>query len=268
MRDDIKVISVDLPEELEKVEIIPIGDYHEGDEFCDEALMDSVIEYILAKPYRYAILNGDMINNAIKTAVSDIYTEDSNPEEQIARVARRFWKIRERILAIGTGNHEERTYKLTGIDPSRYLAVRLGLEERYSPNSFLLFVSVGRSHNSRDSNIKKQVYSIFSQHGFGGGKKNGSKLNNLNDLDKIVADCDLYITNHTHTPILNAMRTFICDLQNKKIIEKKKYFMNANAYMRFGGYGLRYGFAPSALDITYATFYTQGRKKTTLTLGI
>lgn len=268
MRDDIKVISVDLPEELEKVEIIPIGDYHEGDEFCDEALMDSVIEYILAKPYRFAILNGDMINNAIKTAVSDIYSEDSNPEEQIARVARRFWKIRERILAIGTGNHEERTYKLTGIDPSRYLAVRLGLEERYSPNSFLLFVSVGRSHNSRDSNIKKQVYSIFSQHGFGGGRMNGSKLNNLNRLDKIVADCDLYITNHTHTPILNSMRTFICDLQNKKLIEKKKYFMNGNAYMRFGGYGLRYGFAPSALDITYATFYTQGRKKTTLTLGI
>ena len=268
MLEEIQTIEVTLSEELEKIELFSVGDTHEGEEqFCSDTL-DGLINYILEKPYRFVILNGDLINNAIKTSVSDIYDEQSFPEEQIARVARRFMPIRDRILAMGSGNHEERTKKATGLDPSRYLSVRLGLEERYSPNSFLLFISVGRSHNTRQSNLKQQVYAVFSQHGYGGGKKNGSKLNNLNDADKIVADADLYIMNHTHTPILNSMRSFVCDFQNRKVNEKKKYYLMANAFMRFGGYGLRFGFAPAALDITYATFYTQGRKKITLTLGV
>ena len=266
--EGIKVIKVELPNDIKEMEIYPIGDVHSGDEWCDESAVKDVINYILEKDNRYAILNGDLIDNAIKTSVGDVYGELFSPEEQIAHVSRLFMPLKDRILAIGSGNHEERTLKLTGIDPSRYMSVRLGLEDRYADNSFVLFVKVGKSYTSKPSNIKQQVYSIFVQHGYGGGKKSGSKLNNLNDSDKIIADCDLYIMGHTHTPIANVMSTFVTDPQNMQIYRKNKYYLMHNAYLDFGGYGLRHGFAPASKDITYATLKTQGRKKIQLTIGV
>lgn len=267
--EGLQVIKVDLPEELTKIEIVPIGDVHSGDDLCDESLLKDIIKYVQEKPYRFVILNGDLINNAIKTSVSDTYG-DNDPEFEIGHVARLLMPIKERILAMGSGNHEERTLKLTGIDPSRYIAVRLGIEERYASNSFLLFVSVGRSQTYRPGHKtpRKQVYKIFVQHGYGGGKKNGSKLNNLNASDGIVANADMYIMGHTHTPIANVMSTFLCDEQNRQVYRHNKYYLMHNAYLDFGGYGLRHGFAPASKDITYATFKTQGRKKIQLTIGV
>lgn len=267
--EGLQVIKVDLPEELNKIEIVPIGDAHSGDEWCDEQLLKDIIKYVLEKPYRFVILNGDLINNAIKTSVSDNYGTN-DPEYEIGHIARLFMPIKDRILAMGSGNHEERTLKLTGIDPSRYIAVRLGIEERYASNSFLLFVSVGRSqtHRPSHSSPRKQVYKIFVQHGYGGGKKNGSKLNNLNSSDSIVADADLYIMGHTHTPIANVMSTFLCDQSNRQVYRHNKYYLMHNAYLEYGGYGLRQGLSPASTELTYATLITQGRKRIKLTIGM
>ena len=268
MAEGIKVIVAELPEEIESMEVFPIGDVHDGEKWNDIELVKSFVQYVADKPNRYVILNGDLFNNAIKTSVSDIYDEEHGPEDQILSLVNVLRPIRSRILAMGTGNHEERTCILTGIDPSRYAAVRLGIEDRYSDNPFMLFVSVGQSHNATASRTKKQVYKIFVQHGYGGGKKNGSKLNTLNDSDRIIADADLYIMGHTHTPIANVGSVFICDIQNKTLNRINKYYLMHNAYLWFGGYGLRQGFSPAAKEITYATFKTQGRKKISLTIGL
>ncbi len=269
MPEGLQIIKVDLPEETQKIEIIPIGDAHSGDEWFDETLLKSIIEYVLEKPNRYVILNGDLINNAIKTSVSDTYG-DNNPEFEIKHVARLFMPIKDRILAIGSGNHEERTLRLTGIDPSRYIAVRLGLEDRYANNSFVLFIKVGRSQTYRPNHDKprQQIYKIFVQHGYGGGKKNGSKLNNLNAADGIIADADIYIMGHTHTPIANVMSVFLCDANNRQVYRHNKYYMMHNAYLQYGGYGLRQGFNPASTELTYATLFTQGRKRIRLSIGI
>lgn len=265
--DGIKVIRVVLPETLKYIEVIPIGDAHLGDEWCDESLLKDVVKYVLEKPYRYVILNGDLINNAIKTSISDTYGMNS-PEYEIARIVAILSEIKDRILAMGSGNHEERTLKLTGIDPSRYIAHRLGLEDRYADNSFVLMLSVGQSHASRAGNIKQQVYSFFVQHGFGGGKKSGSKLNNLDDASRVVANADVYIFGHTHDVINNAKQTYVCDFQNRQIYTHKKYLMMHNAFLTFGGYGLRQGFSPLSTEITYARLFTQGRKRIALAIGM
>lgn len=269
MTEGIKVICADLPIDLESIELVPIGDVHEGEDMFDLDLFDNIIRYVLAKPNRYVILNGDLLNNAIKTSVSDTYEETSTPEQQIGTIAFRLMQIKYRILAMGSGNHEERTLKLTGIDPSRYLAVRLGIEERYSSNSFVLFLRFGQLKPACKGKEWKASYSIFVQHGYGGGKKNGSKLNNLNDSDQIIADADLYIMGHTHTPIANVKSTFVCDQRNNKVVRKNKYYLMHNAYLSFGGYGLRQGFSPASKEITYATLSIfEGKKRISLTIGI
>lgn len=266
MSEGIKVISATLPSELETLEIIPIGDVHEGEEMFDLDLFDGLIRYILEKPNRYVILNGDLLNNAIKTSVSDVYGEN-DPERELGTIVFRLSQIKDRILAMGSGNHEERTLKLTGIDPSRYLAVRLGIEERYSSNSFVLFLTFGHSRKPSSGNNFPNVYTIFVQHGYGGGKKNGSKLNSLNDSDQIISNADLFIMGHTHTPIANVKSSFVADTRHGTIKRQNKYFLMHNAFMKFGGYGLRYGYSPAATEVTYATL-SGNKKKISLTIGI
>ena len=267
--EGLQVIKATLPVDTKYIEIVAIGDVHSGDDWCDEQAVKEVINYVLEKPYRYVILNGDLINNAIKTAISDVYGSN-DPEMEIRHVARLFMPIKDRILAMGSGNHEERTLKLTGIDPSRYIAIRLGVEDKYASNSFLLFLSVGRSHTYRQvhKHVRQQVYSIFVQHGYGGGKKSGSKLNNLNASDGIVPNADIYVMGHTHDPMANSKRTFVCDYQNRQIYEHKKYYLMHNAYLDYGGYGLRQGFPPSSKELMYARLYTQGRKHIQIVMGM
>lgn len=265
--EGIQVVKAELSHEIEQMELVPLGDLHVGDRWSNTQAIQSAVDYILEEKHRYVVLNGDLINNAIKTSVSDIYTEVISPIQQIEKVVELLTPIKDRILAMGSGNHEERTYKLTGIDPSRYISTRLGIEERYSENSFVLFIKVGKSHSSKPSNIKQQVYSVFVQHGYGGGKKPGSKLNNMVASNGIIADCDLYIVGHGHTPIIHPDSTFVTDVQNMTLSRKDRFYLMHNAYLDFGGYGLRQGFSPASKKITYATLYTQGRKQISVTVG-
>lgn len=267
MVEGIKVIKVTLPSDLEELEIVPVGDIHVGDEFYDEKMLKNLIAYVLEKENRYIILNGDMMDMALKTSVSDIYGATMSPAQQVQYVAKLFAPIKDRILACGTGNHSERVYKSTGIDVDYLLALELGIKERYSNNSFVIFLKVGESHTSRPSKIKQQVYSIFVQHGRGGGRKMGAKVNRLVDMDNIVANADLYIMGHVHSPVNLPQSTFISDEQNMTISRHTGYYMIHNAFLSFGGYGLTYGFRPASKTITYATLNTKGVKKIKITTG-
>ncbi len=259
--EGINLIRVTLPHTLEEIEIVPIGDIHIGDEFFDEKMLKGLIAYVLEKPNRYIILNGDMMDMALRTSVSDIYGAVMSPAQQVQHTAKIFMPIRDRILAMGTGNHSERVYKHTGIDVDYLLALELGIKERYSNNSFVLFIKVGESHTSRPSKLKQQVYSIFVQHGRGGGRKMGAKVNRLVDMDNIVANADLYIMGHVHSPVNLPQSTFVSDSQNMVIARHTAYYMIHNAFLDFGGYGLTYGFRPASKTLSYAILNTQGMKK-------
>lgn len=270
--EGISVLKVTLPHDIEDLEIIPIGDAHIGDEHCDEKMVKNMVKYVLEKPNRYVILNGDLMDMALTTSVSDSYGAKLNPSEQVEYVATILEPIKDRILAMGSGNHEFRTYKSTGIDVSRYLAHLIGgkkfVENQYSDNSFVLFLKVGESDSSRPSKLKQQVYSIFVQHGRGGGRKMGGKANRLKDSDEIIADADLYIMGHVHTPMAFPASTFISDTQNMTIVRKNKFFLLNNAYLDFGGYGLTHGYSPASKEISFATLFTKGKKRIRLSIGL
>jgi predicted phosphodiesterase len=258
--EGIRIIQHVLPHTVQELEIVPIGDVHIGDSHVDIKALMNVVNYVLAKENRYVILNGDLMNMALKTSVSDVYGEILSPMEQIKKVHNIMLPIKDRILAIGSGNHEDRTYITAGLDMSYMLALELGIKEYYSSNSFVIFLKVGQSENSRPSIIKQQVYSIFVQHGRGGGRKMGAKVSRLVDMDEIIANADLYIMGHVHTPVMLPQATFISDEQNMTLKRHTAYYMIHNAFLDFGGYGLTYGFRPTAKNMSYAKLYTQGKK--------
>lgn len=257
------VFRVELPRELETVELVPLGDVHTGEEHFAEREFLEARAYVLAKPNRYVIVNGDIVNLALKFSKSDVYGETLSPMEEIMVSAEYLRPIKDRILLILPGNHEERLYKETGIDAGFLLASELGLREKYARESALLFISVGLSETNKKLAIKdrtlRNVYSVYCHHGFGGGRSNGSKLNKAISLDGIV-DADLYIMGHHHTPSATKSDYMRLDYASKTMKQVTRTYMIHGAWLKFGGYGERFGYSPSSIVLARAILNGHGKK--------
>ena len=143
-----KAIKIDLPRELETIELHTFADEHIGDEHSDIKRVMQRIEYVKNTPNAYCIMNGDIMDNATKTSIGDTYTQVFNPMEQLERAVELFAPIKDKILCVTHGNHENRTYKKEGINLSRLIASQLGIEDRYTPTSAVLFIRFGEGNPS------------------------------------------------------------------------------------------------------------------------
>ena len=258
-----KVIKIDLPRELPSVELHTFADEHIGDEGCDLKRLLSRIEYVKNTPNAYCILNGDIIDNATKTSIGDTYTQVFNPMEQLEKACEIFAPIKEKILCITHGNHENRTYKSEGINLSRLMANQLGLADRYTPTSAVLFIRVGAySNGHKETNgsgkIRKICYTGYVLHGSGGGRKEGGKANRLAEMASII-DVDFYIHSHTHLPMVMKQAFHRIDTANSTVALVDKLFVNTAANLNYVGYGVASEFKPSSKDTP--VIYLSGTKK-------
>lgn len=258
-----KIIKIDLPQNIPQLEIHTFADEHIGDEHCDLKRLLARIEYVKNTPNAYCIMNGDILDNATKTSLGDVYMQEYNPMEQLRRAVEIFAPIKDKILCITHGNHENRTYKKEGINLSYLIARQLGLEEKYSPTSAVLFVRFGEMANKiRESNgsgkIRKICYTIYTLHGSGGGRKEGAKAIRLADMASII-DTDIYIHSHTHLPMVMKQAFHRIDTRNDAVALVDKLFVNTAANLTYGGYGEAGEFKPSSMETPI--IYLNGTKK-------
>lgn len=245
-----KTIRIDLERNFQYIEIVPIADAHIGDALCDMELLKREIEYVKNNENAYAILNGDLMNNAIKSSVSDIYNERLSPMKQLEMATALLRPITHKILCVTSGNHEDRTYKTDGIDLTRLLCRELGLEDRYSNASVLLFIRFGelRAQETNGSGKNRKVcYTVYVTHGAGGGGRTGSKANRASSLSSII-DSDIYITSHFHTPIAFKESYHRTDVRNSTVSLVDKLFVVTSSFLNYGGYGEKFCFAPTSKD--------------------
>ena len=259
-----KVIKINLPRDLELIEIHTFADEHLGDMCCDVKRLMQRIEYVKNTPNAYCILNGDIIDNATRNSVGDTYSQALNPMDQLQRAIEIFEPIKDKILCITQGNHENRTYKSEGINLSALIARQLGLSERYTPTSAIMFVRLGELADGRKetngSGRRRQVcYSIYALHGNGGGRKEGGKINRLADLASII-DADVYIHSHTHLPMIMKQAFYRIDLRNSTVGIAEKLFVNTASNLNYdGSYGEYGAYKPNSKETP--VIYLSGRKK-------
>ena len=258
-----KIIKVTLPRELESVELHTFADEHIGDEQCDMKRLIERIEYVKNTPNAYCILNGDLLDNATKTSIGDTFTQVFNPMEQLAKAVELFSPIASKCLCITHGNHENRTYKNEGINLSRLIAEQLGLGDKYTPTSAVLFIRVGedlggKKETNGSGKYRQICYTLYALHGSGGGRKEGAKANRLADMASII-DTDIYIHAHTHLPMVMKQGFHRIDPRNSAVSLVTKLFVNTASNLNYGGYGEAQEFKPSSKDTP--VIYLNGRKK-------
>lgn len=232
--------TIELPKDLDPIYIIPFSDLHLGDPRSDIEKFFKYREWMLEHPNAYAILNGDIMNTATKNSKSDIYEDTLNPKQQLELAEKIFTPIKDRILVVNDGNHERRVSKESSVSTSEVLASRLGV--RYGGEGCLLYLRVG----TKPKNGKPLVYTLYATHGFGGGKKPGGKINNLQSLSTILL-ADIYIMSHVHLMSTFQDVYYLPDTRTKKMNEVKRTYISSGAYLKWGGYAECGGFAPAKI---------------------
>lgn len=235
-----KVIKRELGEDIDKLKIIPISDTHIGDKTSNTKAFKEALDRIKNEKDTYTILNGDLCNIALKTSKSDSYEATITPMQQVLTLINYLEPIKDKILVISLGNHEERIKKDTSIDILYIVAKQLGIEDRYSPSWWYLYLSFGWTSKKRP-----MLYTITGYHGSGGGSTSGGKINRVKKMGQVVL-ADIYIMSHVHEPINTKSIFFTPDYQHKSIVKKEMYYCISNAFVEYeNSYAERMGLIPS-----------------------
>ena len=240
-----KAIRADLPVDLKSIELLVLADYHYADPHSDHDAIRKDIDYVSQHDNVYCVLAGDLFDCALKSSLGDVYT-NSSPMEELSAVTVLMKPIAHKILAIVGGNHEARHYRTNGIDMTMLLAKQLGVEDRYSPDTALLFLRMGRDGKS-NAHHRQILYTVYLTHGSGGGRKEGGKIQRLADYCQIV-DADIYVCGHTHLPASFKTGFARPSSANSSITYCTKLFVNCAAKLKYGGYGDTGGFKPPCID--------------------
>lgn len=222
------------------IEVLALADLHIGDPHSDKRLINELISSVKDDDNRYCVLAGDLMNTAITGSKSDSYAETLRPSEQLEQCYELFAPIRDKIIAIVPGNHEERITRTAGTDMTRMLARELGLQDVYRDNSALVILRFGHSY----LHSTPLTYSLYVNHGHGGGgRRAGSKLNSLQDFASII-DADCFIVGHTHLPASFKQSQYRISPQRGVAVLHEQLFVNTASALTYGGYGNRGGYQP------------------------
>lgn len=250
-----KAIRCDLPY-AEQIEIHPMADLHIGDAMADFKLIMERIEHIKNTPNAYCILGGDLMDTAIASSVGDTYGANLKPMDQLSQCVKIFAPIKDKILAVLPGNHENRVYRSDGLDVTELMCAQLGIPEKYSNTTALLFVRFGSEKHKNHG--RPHYYTIYVTHGAGGGRKEGGKVNRLADLACIV-DADIYLHHHTHLPVVMKNSFFRVSGGNSSVAQVEKLFVNGASALDYGGYGDAQNYKPSSKS--NPVIYLSGTKR-------
>lgn len=240
-----RAIRADLPAEHKSIELLVLADYHYADPHSDHDAIRKDIDYVNSHENAYCVLAGDLLDCALKSSLGDAYVNLS-PMEELTAMMDLLQPISHKILCAVGGNHEARHYRTNGVDMTRLLMRQLGIEDRYSPDTAVLFLRFGKgsagTHHSRPI-----LYTIYLTHGSGGGRKEGGKIQRLADYAQIV-DSDIYVCGHTHLPASFKTGFARPSAANNSITYCTKLYVNCAAKLSFGGYGDTGGYKVPCID--------------------
>jgi predicted phosphodiesterase len=199
--------------------LLPLGDLHYGHPNCDRESVEGYLKWARDND-SWILLMGDLLENSSKDSVgAGVYEQIMSPEAQMFEIIEMLEPYKEYILGLLTGNHEERTYKRSGHDPSRSMAKMLGVPYlRYGAFLRLFVGDVG--------------YTVYATHGSSGAGTSAGKLNAVKKLRRFI-DADIYLMGHMHDLLVDSSVVKYLDLRNKVVRSKRATYCVTGSYLEY-----------------------------------
>jgi predicted phosphodiesterase len=214
--------------------LLPFGDLHYGHPNCDVKAAKGYLDWA-RKHDAWVLLMGDLLENSSKESVgAGVYEQIMNPDEQKYEIIEMLEPYKDLCLGLLTGNHEERTFKHSGHDPSRAIAKMLGIP--YLRYGAFLRLTVG-----------KEGYTVYATHGGSGSATSAGKLNAVKKLATWVS-ADIYLMGHMHDLLVDSSIRKTLDLRNKIVKDRRQTFCVTGSFLTFeDSYSEMKGYSPGRI---------------------
>ena len=227
------------------IHIIPISDVHLGAAEHMQKDWELFCQSVLETPNTFITLGGDLINNATRNSVSNIFKETMFPSTQKRKMAEMLKPLARdgRILCAVSGNHERRSQKDCDDEPMFDIMCKLDLEHLYRENMAFVKIQMGDVKANR---VKNPTYLLVVTHGAGGGIATGGSVNRNERFGYAIDGADCLIVGHTHKPFVTQPSKIFVDTHNNKISFKPFKVVCSTAWLDFGGYAAQKMLLPSS----------------------
>ena len=240
-----------LSKELTDLQVIVLSDLHYGNPYSSVKHCQRTVDYVYHNNC-VCFINGDMCEVATRSSKGDVYTQRLTPQQQRDDVIDMLLPIKDKILGVTTGNHEQRIYNETGVDISKDIATALGVP--YRAEGMLFKLSFGSGNNRmKDAPF---VFWSYITHGYGGARTKSAKAVKAERTGTWIPQCDWVAMSHDHVVNVAPDVDFVPDNRGTvgkdgfisgKITAHRKMLVKTNAFLKWGGYAEMGGFPPSDL---------------------
>jgi len=250
--DQIKYVSWDFNNlGFDSVELLHITDVQFGHKLCKLNRLTEYRDWILAKPNRFMLWGGDMVDAVTVLSKGSPWENISEPESQVYQLLE-FWKpARHRILGSVGGNHERRSIPTFG-DLGRLIASFLRIP--YSDGKQLIDI-----HFGQHKPFKVQLW-----HGVGGAATQGAIAQVLDRMMK-RGDAQLYLFGHLHQPMVIPSWREVRDPETRSVKPVKICGVISSSFLDvWGTYGEIKGFNISDVMMGRCVLEPNGHWEVTL----
>lgn len=218
------------------VRLYPVADVHIGAREAALGEFEKFIARVAADDDAYICIVGDLLNNATRSSVSDVYAETMAPSAAVDYAAGVLAPVADKILACVGGNHERRSARECDLDPLYAVMSMLrrsdgtSLQDIYRPSMAFMRVNLRRGH-------LKDQYAVMLMHGKTQARKK--------KFGAIVEGVDAQIYAHTHTPDVLMPSRIRFTTQNNVAVHDV-VTLTACSWLKPGGYSLQGLWEPQA----------------------
>ena len=232
MLDDFTLIQSNY-ENLDHLNIYPLGDVHIGSKEFDLDLFNQWVKMVENDPNGAVVIIGDMMNMGLRNSKSNVYEETLSPMQQKELCYELLNPIADKIIAGCSGNHEYRAVKEVGMNPLYDVFCRLRIEDRYRENACFIKLTVGKQGKNPNT------YSVVLTHGTSKSKDDKWNLS--------VDGCDCFISGHIHDADHAPKGKIRMDLTHNKVKTVGYQQVVVMPFQSYGGYAIRGKYLPNHL---------------------
>lgn len=235
MQPDMKPILFNCPVDVSQIVIYVVHDLHYGNHMFNLDKWKKLKAEIMSRRNHYVIFVGDLMEMAIPGSKSDMFSQTVPPEVQKEWISYELGELKDRIIAVVSGNHEHnRATKICGLYPLYDACCWARIQDKYRDNFAVVDVGVG----DRKSGGKQYHYVGFVTH-------RAKDMKNWSTAD-MLEGFDFLLYGHDHDPKEHARAHIVYDGKNKVVYTKNVETVNAGSFLSYGGYAARAAYRPPA----------------------